>query len=1057
MPIYKQTIDEARAVQGKEYKNHVGDLENQIKSQMQDGVPEKDMKVQLHRDADGYKYSTTSTGRGGILDSIAQNQIEKIDLEKEKSILESSDIVAEYEDYINGHFEKALKRGVDFEKGRMEVLMTHQYQTLLKAFPNNSEQEIRYIVQQNFYGIDEFMEKCGSDESIKSKDDLAQKFKEYIETTLKFRINYINKITSLLAKMLKINYKELGLSEKECEIYLNSLSSGNNDSVKAAGELKKIIRDNADKYSINGGEGFDFRPLGFGCIFGTSEELNFKSTSDNKDAMLDLLQKVIRYDAVVLAHGGSKVKMESNAKQRLIDLANYVSDAFQTINIVDVFDPEVRKLLKSENITLKDYFNDLINSAPAYKMKRQLEDDNHLIKDIFEKDFDQSKKILVQILDQVYSKCVIGDARYSIYLDKFDKDTKTSIINATNSFLNSEKGKAFAKEYIYCYTFSYAVSDVLRDYAAHNSATTYWSCQPTRTLNGGPFEEVNELVRQLIKEGFKTILIEDCNPGHHELAKDIMDTKGIVINYSKNSNTVESSEIDFKNNLEYSYINEAEESLKDFAKSFNIDYNNDAYLVECCNWYLDGIENGFEPVNEGSIDSLKDFLKKIVAGIVGIIKRIVNFVKAGIQKFIEMFRGTKENPKDVKSETPKEIKTKLIDVNKKGIVEVSGKCRDDFEKHSKKTCADISAAIKDINSKQQAGLKDAEKIINTLPTKLETLKLPDKQGSSIALPDKSKDQNTNDSKTNESGNLYESLLSSITRSMVLEFDANGDEKNIPGVSDDDSSDYSFDDSGEDDSNADAATADSGDNNGNTTDQQNSPEDQNDDGTGSDEYSFGDDTSDTQDTNDDSQENSEDNDTADQDDSSNEDEYNLDDGEENNSDNNDDSSDGTEAPQDNGSDDAGSDEYDFDSSDDSSSGSDLDGEEGNSEGNAQSGLKKIEGELFENLSPKQKEIKIKALKQNFLDLYNRCGDVLDLISENTPSSEEESRIFDFVSKTITELQDNVHDYLADTFGTKTYIDNDAQFKQYLVILDSVKKILDEFLDVKTDKKEETGKK
>ena len=340
--------------------------------------------------------------------------------------------------------------------------------------------------------------------------------------------------------------------------------------------------------------------------------------------------------------------------------------------------------------------------------------------------------------------------------------------------------------------------------------------------------------------------------------------------------------------------------------------------------------------------------------------------------------------------------------------------------------------------------------------------MPDKQESSIALPDKSTGQNDNDSKTNESGNLYESLLSSITRSMVLEFDANGDEKNIPGVSNDDSSDYSFNDAGDDDSNADTATADSGDgNDANTPAQQNSPEDQNDDAV-SDEYSF-DDTSETQgaENNDTSQDDpdSASSETDDQggEDTSNEDEYNLDDSEDT-SDTEDSTTDDGTQPQDgenNGSDDSTSDdEYNMDGDDSSSS--DLDGEDGNNEDEAQSGLKKIEGELFENLSPKQKEIKIKALKQNFLDLYDRCGDVIDLISDNTPASEEESRIFDFVSKTVTELQSNVHDYLADTFGTKTYIDNDAQFKQYLVILDSVKKILDEFLDVKTDKKEETGK-
>lgn len=1061
MPIYKQNIDEARAINGRVYKDYVKDVEDQINSGSE--------TFSLHYNTNK-KVATTSTGRGGVLDSVAQNHIEKIDLEKEKAILESTDIIDEYDAYIEGHFLSILERGSHREKGQLEQRMLDQYNGLKKYFGNVvSEKKIATMVINNFYGLDELQDKLRNMNPTPSDSEIEQEIKKFIKSILQLRINYVNKITSLLARMLKINYKELGLTEQQCKIYIDSLQSGNNASVKAAGELKQIIRDNSDKYAINGGEGFDFRPLGFGCIFGTSEDLGTVGSDSNKDAMLDLLQKVIRYDAVVLAHGGSRnIKYSPYDDSKIENINNLVSDMVKNMTLTrkQAFKILNRDLYeKADFYEYEDACEACIDTSSidrlCTKIVAELKNNNSkLITDILNEDPHYASNKVMALMDSHLKEIRIIPFKetylYKKYIEKsLDNDDERDTLTKSADALMQNKDIIKTQAYPRIYP---AIFDTFNWYNRTYSTVTdseQWSCTPTRTLNGGPFIEVNKLVRQLIKEGFKTILIQDCNPGHHELAKDIMNTKGVVINYSKYSNYVESGDIDFKNNPEYLYIHEAEESLKEFAKSFDIDYNNDIYLVECCNWYLDGVENGFEPLNEGAIDSLKEFFKKIVAGIVGLIKRIVNFVKAGIQKFIEMFRGTKENPKDVKSETPKEIKTKLIDVNKKGIVEVSGKSREDFEKHSKKTCADISTAIKDINSKQQAGLKDAEKIINSLPAKLETLKLPDKQGSSIALPDKSTDQDNNDSKTNESGNLYESLLSSITRSMVLEFDANGDEKNIPGVSDDDGSDYSFDD------NTDANDSDDSNTEDDTTapDQQNSADDQTTDA-GSDEYSF-DDTSETQDTeNNDTSQDGPDSASSETDDqggenTSNEDEYNLDDSE-NASDTEDSTTDDGTQPQDVEDDDSTSDdEYNMDG--DNSSSSDLDGEDGNNEDEAQSGLKKIEGELFENLSPKQKEIKIKALKQNFLDLYDRCGDVIDLISDNTPASEEESRIFDFVSKTVTELQNNVHDYLADTFGTKTYIDNDAQFKQYLVILDSVKKILDEFLDIKTDKKEETGKK
>lgn len=146
----------------------------------------------------------------------------------------------------------------------------------------------------------------------------------------------------------------------------------------------------------------------------------------------------------------------------------------------------------------------------------------------------------------------------------------------------------------------------------------------------------------------------------------------------------------------------------------------------------------------------------------------------------------------------------------------------------------------------------------------------------------------------------------------------------------------------------------------------------------------------------------------------------------------------------GGEDAGDEEYSLDDPDNANSGT---GEQETED--KLSAIAQIEKDLFEKLTPEQKEIKIKALKQNYVDLYNKCDGILEMITDSNPGGEEEAQLFDFIQKTLVELQDNCHDYLTYTFDTKSYLDNDAQFKQYLVILNSVKKILEEFTDKKPE--------
>ena len=567
MPIYKQNLNEADRVEGNTYRDYAKDAEEYSKSRM---VGDKNDKFRHNLDN---VVATTSTGKGGVLDSVAQNHIEKIKLSKEKALLESNNLLKDYKKYIDGHFNDVLNGSYnptyrsqfdtvsEHKRGALEERMYDQYQALKKYCPDMDDKRIRNLVMDNFYNLNQIKEEIHKDPTIKTPEQAKKRIEDIIRESLKFRINYINKITNMLAEMLKLNYKELGLTEEQCKIYIEALNSGTDDATDAAGIVKQAIIDGRSKYSINDNNGFDFRPLGFGCIFGTSELLSGKIIYPNSELLAKFIQQAMTYDAVVVSHGGTT--------------------SIPKIN---------RKLKKMTNRT-----------------------------------------------------------------------------------------------------------------------TGEWRCQPIKTLNGGPFTKVNDVARQLIKEGFKKIMIVNCNPGHHELAKDIMDTPGVTFNYSNWSNWVESGEIDFKNNPEYLYIHEAEESLKEFAKSYDIDYDNDIYLVECFKWYNNGAKYEVESVNEGVIDSLKEFLKKIAAVIINIIKKILNFIKLGFQKIIQLFKGTKDSPKDSSTKFPEPVKTKLINPKTMQIEEIEGSTRDEICSKGKQMCNDMANTVKDWNDKQKQGLQQAQK------------------------------------------------------------------------------------------------------------------------------------------------------------------------------------------------------------------------------------------------------------------------------------------------------------------------------------------------------------
>ena len=77
---------------------------------------------------------------------------------------------------------------------------------------------------------------------------------------------------------------------------------------------------------------------------------------------------------------------------------------------------------------------------------------------------------------------------------------------------------------------------IMIDYDSDPMRQEFWEIEPVITPSGkGPFEDANDLVHQLIKEGFKRINLCNCNPGDIELADDIKKNRHVIVRISHHS------------------------------------------------------------------------------------------------------------------------------------------------------------------------------------------------------------------------------------------------------------------------------------------------------------------------------------------------------------------------------------------------------------------------------------------------------------------------------------------------------------------------------------------
>ncbi len=144
--------------------------------------------------------------------------------------------------------------------------------------------------------------------------------------------------------------------------------------------------------------------------------------------------------------------------------------------------------------------------------------------------------------------------------------------------------------------------------------------------------------------------------------------------------------------------------------------------------------------------------------------------------------------------------------------------------------------------------------------------------------------------------------------------------------------------------------------------------------------------------------------------------------------------------DDGGDDSGSDD-----SSSSSSSSDSD-EEDTVKSDS---LKAKDKELFDTLTPAEQKLKLKSLKQLFVDMYSNCDNIIEKFNSLAAEYDEANDQIDRIVGTLYGLRKMISDYLLNKFDTSSYIENDIMFNNYLAILNSIKNISEDIKNIYKD--------
>ena len=630
-----------------------------------------------------------------IIDGMIHHQLEVYDKTRDLALLQAEDIVKAYREAAGASYDKAVqflnenaneinRRAANGEDIVTEFFNKNEFDNLTRLLTMSSDALFELLERYDFSEAE--LKRTIVENAFSDSDD-PNKIRDIIQA----RITYSNVIVQMFKQMLQQNYKILGITEKEASLLAERISSGDVDEEKAGiVAIKDIIESKAEQFHKK--DMYDLRPIGGGCIFYTSQDLGAIKADT---VFRRMIQLAMTHDAIVVAHGSNKTK--AGIAEKVLStqiIAPNFKKTYQKAKLnaitqmgisfgksdAEQYQDYVRasKKAKWSAEKLAEFQNTVVSAQKALKVAIDAGDEsliqsiisaNENVNQKFKKIAETSEKAIAEykeMEDQIKrgERVVLSE-----WIAAFDA------INSADDAIN----KALDK-----------YNEVLRKY----KDSTYWGCQPVKTLKGGPFTDMNKLVAQLIKEGFKNIYIMSCNPGSHELDPKILATPGIKIHHAVHSILSE--------NVEYVY---------DTDDSFNEAYN----TIDEATTELEVYESMYSTAsNEFSSEflteagSVSSIWTKVKEWIKTAIKKVINFFKTVFEKIKNCIDRIKNFFKNRKGKLTKKVDT--------GVIRGDGKVEkfnfDDYEELKKKTeaaCDELTKMIHKYEQESIKGMQEAEK------------------------------------------------------------------------------------------------------------------------------------------------------------------------------------------------------------------------------------------------------------------------------------------------------------------------------------------------------------
>lgn len=633
-----------------------------------------------------------------IIDGMIRHQLELYDKDRDQRILASENIVEAYRNACSLQFDKAKKDIDEYTElaqkglaapGAMNTYNV-EYGNLLKLYGSMDAALTKLKDEYDFTDADC---KRAIIENAYCMSDDPQQIRDIINT----RIQYNNTMVQTLKAMIQENYQILGLDEQTAR-YLSDDMEDSDQSIRqeAISMVKEHLSSNRDKFKK--GEYYDLRPIGGGCLFYTEDSLGVIEKDTNFDRMA---QYAFNYDAVVIAHGSNEISSKSGEDElnRVIERLTDLSDSIEE---------DVEKLAEAEMRISKDVvapFNNIkaaVKGDQLNKEEEKLKSANNNLKSIKAKLAEMTKKAEAaakagddEAVDKIMDEFKRVKAEMNNQISRLNSALKS--VNAAVAD-ESDEGK-LAQIYKQVIRIQLKqvddqndILDRWNEYLREHKSETFWGVQPIKTLHGGPYTDMNDVVRQLIKEGFKNIYIISCNPGEHELADDILKVvkaKNIKIRHSTNSTFSENvNDASFEGVL--SILDETAADLDVLSESYSC-YENISDV---------------EVLTEGALkkvwDTLVTWIRKIINTVINAFKNIVKLFKAAIDKIVEFFEKRKRKGKFIKK-----LKTGVVTPDKVERIEVDS--YEQLKKECIEACEKLAKLLQKYKDESLKGMQEAEK------------------------------------------------------------------------------------------------------------------------------------------------------------------------------------------------------------------------------------------------------------------------------------------------------------------------------------------------------------